>query len=151
MTRPYLAQLRAAAQSAERAEAEFRQYAERRLESMGTDYVRAYRRSQLPSDMIECARPIAAQADCVAAQIGGVLEQAGWSESDAGYEEVREQLSRVAALVHTDLHGEEPGDASSMVVAALTAFETWYRERFGTEFPALQPLAINTFQPLTDF
>jgi hypothetical protein len=150
MTRPYLAQLRAAAQGAERAEAELRQYLERRLETMSAERIRAYRRSQLVSDMIESARPIAARAECVEAQTGCVLAQAGWSGSDAGYEEVREQLSPLAALVHADLHGE-PGDVSSMVVAALAAFENWYRERFGTEFPALQPRAMNTFQPLTDF
>jgi len=148
--RPYLARLRAAAEGAERAEAEFRQYAERRLETMSAERIRAYRRSQLVSDMIESARPIAARAECVAAQTGCVLAQAGWSESDAGYEDVREELGRVAALVHADLH-DEPGDVSSMVVAALAAFENWYRARFGSEFPALQPRATNTFQPLTDF
>jgi len=38
-----------------------------------------------------------------------------------------------------------------MVVASLEAFESWYRQRFGTEFPALQPNAISSFRPLVDF
>ena len=149
-TRPYLEQLRAAAIDSERAEAGFRRYAERRLETLRAERVRHYRRCQLVGDMIETARPIAASGECVAAQIACALAQAGWSENDAGYGEVREQLRRVAALVHADLHGE-PDLAPSAIVAALTAFESWYRTRFGTEFPALQPRLTNTFQPLTDF
>jgi hypothetical protein len=148
--RPYLDQLREAAQASERAEAEFRQFAERRLETMSAERVRAYRRCQLVSDMIESALPLPEPGKCVAAQIGCVLAQAGWSDGDPGYDEVSEQLGRVATLVHADLHGE-PGIVSSMVLTALDAFESWYRQRFGTEFPALQPSAKNTFQPLVDF
>jgi hypothetical protein len=150
MRRPYLDQLRDAAQASERAEAEFRRFAERRLETMSAERVRAYRRCQLVSDMIQTALPRPEPEECVAAQIGCVLSQAGWAGGDTGYDEVREQLGRVAELVHADLHGE-PGVVSSTVVAALEAFESWYRERFGTEFPALQPSAVNAFQPLVDF
>jgi hypothetical protein len=149
MTRPYLDQLRAVAQASEHAEAEFRRYAECRLETMSAERVRAYRRCQMVGDMIESALPVAALTECIAAQIGCVLAQAGWSESDGGYDEVSEQLGRVAALVHADLHGEP--DVSSMVAAALAAFENWYRERFGTEFPVLHPREMNVFQPLVDF
>src|SRR6266481_2619560 len=145
MTRPYLDQLRDAAQASERAEAEFRRFAERRLETMSAERVRAYRRCQLVSDMIQNALPLPQPEECVAAQIGYVLSQAGWAAGDTGYDEVSEQLSHVAALVHADLH-REPGVASSMVVAALEAFESWYRQRFGTEFPALQPNAGRAFQ-----
>jgi hypothetical protein len=56
----------------------------------------------------------------------------------------------VAELVHADLHGG-PSVATALVVAALEAFESWYRQRFGTEFPALQPSATSAFQPLVDF
>jgi len=150
MTRPYLDQLRDAAQASERAEAEFRRFAERRLETMSAERVRAYRRCQLVSDMIQSALPLPEPAECVAAQIGCVLSKAGWACGDTGYDEVSEQFGRVAVLVHADLHGE-PGAVSSMIVAALEAFETWYRRRFGTEFPALQPNAISSFQPLVDF
>jgi hypothetical protein len=150
MTRPYLDQLREAAQTSEHAEAEFRRFAERRLETMSAERVRAYRRCQLVSDMIQSAQPLPEPAECVAAQIGCVLSQAGWAGGDTGYDEVSEQLGRVAELVHADLHGE-PGVVASMVVAALEAFESWYRQRFGTEFPALQPNAISAFQPLVDF
>ena len=150
MTRPDLDQLREAAQTSEHAEAEFRRFAERRLETMSAERVRAYRRCQLVSDMIQSALPLPEPAECVAAQIGRVLSQAGWAGGDTGYDEVSEQLGRVAELVHADLHGE-PGVVSSMVVVALAAFESWYRERFGTEFPALQPNAISSFQPLVDF
>ena len=150
MTRPYLDQLRDAAQASERAEAEFRRFAERRLATMSAERVRAYRRCQLVSDMIQNALPLREPAECVAAQIGYVLSQAGWAVGDTGYDEVSEQLGRVAGLVHADLHGE-PGVVSLMVVASLEAFESWYRQRFGTEFPALQPNAISSFRPLVDF
>ena len=150
MTRPYLDQLRDAAQASEHAEAEFRRFAERRLETMSAERVRAYRRCQLVGDMIQSALPLPQPEECVAAQIGYVLSQAGWAAGDTGYDEVGEQLGHVAALVHADLHGE-PGVAASMVVATLEAFESWYRERFGTEFPALQPTATSAFQPLVDF
>jgi hypothetical protein len=150
MTRPYLDQLREAAQAAERAEAEFRRFAERRLETMSAERVRAYRRCQLVSDMIQSALQLPEPAECVAAQIVCVLSHAGWSGGDTGYDEVSEQLGRVAELVHADVHGE-PGVVSSMVVAALEAFESWYRQRFGTEFPSLQPNAVSSFQPLVDF
>lgn len=59
MTAAYLDQLQAAAGAAERAEAEFRQYAERRLEIMTAERVRAHRRYHLINDMVESARPIA--------------------------------------------------------------------------------------------
>ena len=150
MTRPYLDQLREAAQTSEHAEAEFRRFAERRLETMSAERVRAHRRCQLVSDMIQNALPLREPAECVAAQIGCVLSQAGWAVGDTGYDEVSEQLGRVAELVHADLHGE-PGVEVSMVVAKLEAFESWCRERFGTEFPALQPSATSEFQPLVDF
>jgi hypothetical protein len=150
MTRPYLDQLRDAAQASERAEAEFRRFAEHRLETMSAERARAYRRCQLASDMIQSALPLPEPAECIAAQIDCVLSHAGWADGDTGYDELSEQLGRVAELVHADLHGE-PGVVSSMVVVALAAFESWYRERFGTEFPALQPNAISSFQPLVDF
>jgi hypothetical protein len=150
MTRPYLDQLRDAAQASEHAEAEFRRFAERRLETMSAERIRAYRRCQLVSDMIQNALPLPEPAEGVAAQISCVLSQAGWADGDTGYDEVSEQLGRVAELVHADLHGE-PGVVSSMVVAALEAFESWYRQRFGTECPALQASATSAFQPLVDF
>src|SRR6266446_5915922 len=97
MTRPYLDQLRDAAQASERAEAEFRRVAERRLETMSAERVRAYRRCQLVSDMIQSALPLPEPEECVAAQIGCVLSQAVKDTADTGYEEVSEQLGRVAA------------------------------------------------------
>jgi hypothetical protein len=151
MTRPYLDQLREAAQTSEHAEAEFRRFAERRLETMSAERVRAYRRCQLVSDMIQNALPLREPAECVAAQIGCVLSQAGWAGGGHRYGGQRDQLGRVAGLVHADLHGGAWVIVCSMVVAALEAFETWYRRRFGTEFPALQPSAISSFQPLVDF
>jgi hypothetical protein len=150
MSRPYLDQLHDVAQASERVEAEFRRFAERRLETLSAERGRAYRRCQLISDMIQSALPLPEHAECVAAQIDCVLAQAGWSDTDTGYNEVSEQLGRVAALVHADLHSE-PDVSPATVVTALEAFESWYCQRFGTEFPALQPSPTSTFQPLVDF
>lgn len=147
----YLDLLRAAAEAAERAEAEFRGYASHRLETMSGERVRAYRRYHLVRDMVESARPVAAQAACVAAQVACVLAQAGWSESDAAYDEVREELCRVATLVHRDLHDQPGTDPAAQVLPALCVFETWYCARFGAEFPALLPREPSSFQPLVDF
>ena len=157
MTAAYLDRLIAAAGIADRAEAEFRQYAERRIEIMTAARVRAHRRYHLVSDMVESARAIVERPACIAAQIGCVLIQAGWSENDAGYGEVYERLGRVAALIHDDLHREpcavqSCADQPSIgVLAALATFEAWYCERFGTEFPVLLPRSPNAFQPLVDF
>ncbi len=102
--------------------------------------------------MVESARAIVERPACIAAQIGGVLIQAGWSENDAGYGEVCERLGRVAALIHDDLHREPYADQPSIgVLPALATFEAWYCERFGTEFPVLLPRNPNAFQPLIDF
>jgi hypothetical protein len=152
MTAAYLDQLHAAAGATERAETEFRRYVERRLETMTAERVRAHRRYHLVSDMVESARPIAEKPACVAAQIACALAQAGWSEGDPAYDEVCERLGAVAALVHNDLHGE-PGmhPPSSGVLPALAAFESWYCERFGTEFPALLSPAPGAFRPIVDF
>jgi hypothetical protein len=157
VTAAYLDRLLAAAGVADCAEAEFRQYAERRLEIMTAARVRAHRRYHLVNDMVESARAIAERPACIAVQIGCVLIQAGWSENDAGYGEVCERLGRVAALIHDDLHPEPCADQSCAdqpsigVLPALATFEAWYCERFGTEFPVLLPRSPNAFQPLVDF
>jgi hypothetical protein len=152
MTAAYLDQLRAAAGVAEGAETEFRQYAERRLEAMTAERVRAHRRYHLVNDMVESARPIAEKPACIAAQIGSVLAQAGWSESDTAYGEVCERLGQVASLVYDDLHGGSDAESSSSrVLPALAAFESWYSERFATEFPMLLPRSSGSFQPVVDF
>ena len=157
MTAAYLDRLLAAADAADCAEAEFRQYAERRLEIMAAARVRAHRRYHLVNDMVESARAIVKRPACIAAQIGCVLIQAGWSADDAGYGEVCERLGRVAALIHDDLHREpcanQPcaNQPSIGVLPALATFEAWYYERFGTEFPVLLPRSPNVFQPLVDF
>lgn len=152
MTAAYLNQLRSAAGAAERAEAEFRQYAERRLEIMTAERVCAYRRYHLVHDMVESARAIVEKPASVVAQIACVLAQAGWSENDVGYGEVCERFGRVAALIHDDLHTHSDTDQPAIrVLPALAAFEAWYSERFGTEFPALLPRDRGTFQPLIDF
>jgi len=148
----YVDQLRDAAEAAERAEAEFRGYAERRIETMSAERVRAYRRYQLVNDMVGTARSVADQATCVAAQVACVLAQAGWAESDPAYSEVREQLIRVATLVHHDLHCKAgAANTPEPVLAALQVFESWCRERFGAEFPALLPRAPASLKPLVDF
>jgi hypothetical protein len=157
MTAAYLDRLLAAADVADCAEAEFRQYAERRLEIMAAARVRAHRRYHLVNDMVESARAIVERPAGIAAQIGCVLIQAGWSADDAGYGEVCERLGRVAALIHDDLHREpcanQPcaNQPSIGVLPALATFEAWYYERFGTEFPVLLPRSPNVFQPLVDF
>jgi len=157
VTAEYLDRLLAAADIADCAEAEFRQYAERRLEMMAAARVRAHRRYHLVNDMVESARAIVERPAGIAAQIGCVLIQAGWSADDAGYGEVCERLGRVAALINDDLHREpcavqSCADQPSIgVLPALATFEAWYNERFGTEFPVLLPRSPNVFQPLVDF
>jgi hypothetical protein len=84
-------------------------------------------------------------------QIASALTQAGWSEGDAAYDEVCEQLGQVAALLHDDLHyGPDADPPASRVLPTLAAFESWYCERFGTEFLALLSRAPGAFQPLVD-
>ena len=152
MSTAYLDQLRDAANAAEHAEAEFRQYAERELEIMTARRARAHRRFHLVNEMVESARRITEKSACIAAQTGTVLAQAGWSENDPGYTEVCNRFQQVAALVYDDLHcAAQLDQPSARVLPSLAAFEAWYCARFGTEFPALVPRDVSAFQPLVDF
>ena len=148
----YLDKLYAVAEVCGRAEMEFRSQTQHRLEAMAAERTRAYRRYHLVKEMVEAARPVAEGAACVAAQTACILAAAGWSEDDGAFDEIREQLGRVAVLIYADVHGEAAAQPeASAILEALEAFEIWYRERFNAEFPALLPRAANSFQPLVDF
>lgn len=119
---------------------------------MASARVRAYRRYHLVDDMVERARAIPDKSASIAAQTSCALIQAGWLENDSAFEELRKRLTPVAELVYDDLHGEPHTDVSaSSILTALAAFEAWYRERFGTEFPFAEVRDQNTFQSLVDF
>ena len=89
------------------------------------------------------------------AQLAVAAGEAGWSEARAGYAELRERLSPVAALIHERLHPPESvgtaASATSDIPSALAGFEAWYRERFGQEFLDLLGRPSPSFQPLVDF
>jgi hypothetical protein len=153
MSTNYLDELRALAESCGQEETAYREESQKRLAALADRRARAYRRYNLVREMIELARPVPDEAACIAAQTTGILAEAGWSDADAAYREVAEALAPVARLVHADLHGlaESAPRSGNSVPRALETFEAWYRERFGTEFPALQPRDAPSFQPLVDF
>ena len=151
----FLDQLRTAAEEMERQESGYRRESRLRLEGLEIERTRAYRRYNLLKDMAAAAAEYAAPAEGIEAQLAVAAAEAGWSEARAGYAELRERLSPVAALVHERLHppataGTATSTASD-VPNALAGFEGWYRERFGQEFLDLLGRPSPSFQPLVDF
>ena len=149
MPEAYLVSLKTAADASSLAETALRRDMAERVERAAGERVRAYRRHHLVAAMVETARPLGDAAAAVEAQTRRVLGEAGWGRENPAYGEIASRLAEVARLIHNDLHLEAGGDPP--VLAALEAFESWYRQRFGTEFPALTPEPANSFQPLVDF
>jgi hypothetical protein len=163
----FLDQLRTAAEEMERQESEYRRESRLRLEGLGTERTRAYRRYNLLKDMAAAASEHAELPVGIEAQLAVASTEAGWSEARMGYAELRERLSPIAALIHERVHppagrsppaGEGPPEAAgtgtsaaSDVPSALAGFEAWYRERFGQDFLDLLGRPSPSFQPLVDF
>jgi hypothetical protein len=151
----FLDQLRTAAEEMERQESEYRRESRLRLEGLGTERTRAYRRYNLLKDMAAAAAEHAAPREGIEAQLAMAAGEAGWSEARAGYTELRERLSPVAALIHERLHPPSTAgtaiSAASDIPGALAGFEAWYRERFGQDFLDLLGRPAPSFQPLVDF
>ena len=151
----FLDQLRSAAEEMERQESEYRRESRLRLENLGAERTRAYRRYNLLKDMAAAAAGHAASREGIEAQLAVAAGEAGWSEARAGYAELRERLSPVATLIHERLHPPETAgtaaSAASDIPSALAGFETWYRERFGQDFLDLLGRPPSSFQPLVDF
>jgi len=149
----FLERLQRDAEAKEREEAEFRRASRLRLESLGIDRTRLYRRYNFLKDMAAAAADHRDTAAGIAAQLAVAATETGWSEARTGYDEMRERLTPVAAAIHADLHpAEESGAAPPAdAVAAFADFETWHREKFGQEFLDLLGRPAPTFQPLVDF
>lgn len=151
----FLDQLRTAAEEMERQESGYRRESRLRLEGLEIERTRAYRRYNLLKDMAAAAAEHAAPPEGIEAQLAVAAAEAGWSEARAGYAEVRERLSPVAALVHERLHPPAAAgtaiSAASDIPGALAGFEAWYRVRFGQEFLDLLGRPSPSFQPLVDF
>jgi hypothetical protein len=151
----FLDQLRTTAEEIERQESAYRRESRLRLESLGTERTRAYRRYNLLKDMAAAAADHAEARAGIEAQLAVASGEAGWSEARAGYAELRERLSPVAALIHARLHPPETAESAtapaSDIPAALVGFEVWYREHFGQEFLDLLGRPSPSFQPLVDF
>jgi hypothetical protein len=151
----FLEQLRTAAEEMERQESAYRRESRLRLEGLGTERTRAYRRYNLLKDMAAAAAEHAASREGIEAQLAVAAAEAGWSEARTGYAELRERLSPVAALVHERLHPPTAAGtaaaATSDIPDALAGFEGWYRERFGQDFLDLLGRPSPSFQPLVDF
>ena len=151
----FLDQLRRAAEEMERQESEYRRESRLRLEGLGTERTRAYRRYNLLKDMAAAAAEHAELPVGIQAQLAVASAEAGWSETRTGYAELRERLSPIAALIHERVHPPEAAgtaaSAASDVPSALAGFEAWYRERFGQDFLDLLGRPSPSFQPLVDF
>jgi hypothetical protein len=139
----------------ERQESGYRRESRLRLEGLEIERTRAYRRYNLLKDMVAAAAEHAAPREGVEAQLAVAAAEAGWSEARAGYAELRERLSPVAALVHERLYppavAGTAASAANDIPGALAGFEGWYRERFGQEFLDLLGRPSPSFQPLVDF
>jgi len=151
----FLDQLRTAAEEMERQESEYRRESRLRLEGLAAERTRAYRRYNLLKDMAAAAAEQAEPREGIEVQLAVASGEAGWSEARAGYAELRERLSPVAALIHAYLHPPETARAATAaagdIPGALAGFEAWYRERFGQDFLDLLGRPAPSFQPLVDF
>jgi len=151
----FLDQLRTAAEEMERQESAYRRESRLRLEGLGAERTRAYRRYNLLKDMAAAASEHVTLREGIEAQLAVAAGEAGWSEARVGYTELRERLSAVAALIHERLHPPEAegtaASAASDVPSALADFEAWYRQRFGQDFLDLLGRPAPSFQPLVDF
>ena len=151
----FLDQLRMAAEELAREESEYRRESRLRLEGLGAERTRAFRRYNLVKDMTAAAAEHAAPRDGIEAQLAVAVAEAGWSEARTGFAELRERLSPVAALIHERLHPPATAgaatSAASDVPSALAGFEAWYRERFGQDFLDLLGRPSPSFQALVDF
>ena len=151
----FLDQLRTTAEEIERQESEYRRESRLRLEGLGSERTRAYRRYSLLKDMAAAAAKHTELPVGIDAQLAVASAEAGWSEARTGYAELRERLTPIAALVHERVHPPETAgtatSAASDVPSALAGFEAWYRERFGQDFLDLLGRPSPSFQPLVDF
>ena len=151
----FLDQLRSAAEETERLESDYRRESRRRLERLETERTRAYRRYNLVKDMVAAAAAHVELPAAIEAQLAVATAESGWSETRAGYAELRERLRPVAVLIHERLHPPAAAGTIATVAGdapgALAGFEAWYSERFGQNFLDLLGQPPPSFQPLVDF
>lgn len=144
--------LQAAAEACQREEDDFRRESRQRLDALAALRIAAYRRHHLLKGMAEAAACEAPEA-AVAAAVDFALIETGWSEADGAYDEVRERLAEIAAVVQAacaaDGTTEEDWQVDAAILA-MTRFETWYRDRFGSAFLDLLE-AERGFLPVVDF
>jgi hypothetical protein len=109
----------------------------------------------MSAEFLEQLRQEAEAATGISAQLALAAAETGWSESRIGYEEMRERLRPVAAAIQETAHPAATTDGAAPVpadvIAAFTAFETWYHEKFSQDFLDLLGRPAPTFQPLVDF
>jgi hypothetical protein len=151
MTAAFLDRLRATAEACERKEEGFRVESRKQLEALVAVRIAAYRRYHLLKGMAEAAAECNTSEAASAAQLDFALVETGWGEADAAYDEVRERLAEVAAVIaaapREDVAGSEEADVP---ILAFTRFEAWYRDRFGSEFLDLLE-RDRAFLPIVDF
>ena len=153
MSAVLLKRLQETAEACERDEAAFRRHSAQRLQALTALRIAAYRRCHLLYGMAGAAAGCEAAEEATAAALEFALAETGWSEDDAVYGEVREQLGETAAALQMAHAAEGTADEdreADGAVRAMLRFEAWYRERFGSAFLDLLE-AERGFLPVVDF
>ncbi|QQS14662.1 MAG: hypothetical protein IPK81_11165 [Rhodospirillales bacterium] len=147
----FLTDLEAHAQAAARREADYRMEARDRLDALEAQRVAAYRRLNLMRGLSAAMGEIEEAAAAVERGVAHVCGETSWTDADEGVAEVRQRLLPVAeATLAADRApaGTPPTQAPTL---ALSAFEAWYRARFGVEFTSLMARDAPSFTPVVDF
>lgn len=156
-----IADLDARAADAGAAEDAYRRESRDRIAALEATRAMAHRRLGLMRGAIAVSNGAPDPAAAATAMCAHVADATGWDATNPAWPEFHGRLLELAeALVADTAHAATAPtgpDASGNRLpppppaAALEAFETWYRARFGSDFLALMGRDAPTFSPVVDF
>ena len=131
----FLDALKLVADNAARAEEDFRHSIVERTKALERERAFAHRRLNFMRAIAEAVASAENEDIAVAAATAILRNKLGWSNDSEVRTEVQERFKPVARQVFASLAPPQGDEAPSPdVVAALTAFETWYRETHPNPF-----------------
>lgn len=131
----FLDALKLAAENAARAEEDFRRSIAERTKALERERAFAHRRLNFMRAIAEAVASAGNEDVAVAAATAILRSKLGWSNDSEARSEVQEHFKSVARQVFASLAPPEADEAPAPdVIAALTAFERWYRETHPNPF-----------------
>ena len=135
----FLDALKLAADEAARAEDEFRRQMAARAKALERERAFAYRRLNFMHAVAEAVAAAESEEIAVAAALAVLRTKLGWSSDSEARAAVLARFAPVAQQVFAALMpaGEEEAAPPADAVAALAAFEAWYRDTHPNPFWSL--------------